>query len=436
MRRTIETIGTDWPRQCEIVASPSDMEIDTTTPARMFQSIIGRLPSSGEQVDLLVSDKIEKELPSYYRPATDSDPARIEVDQQTLGDPLRTVVELSNQYATHYWQTSERIDPGQVHANLTHLLPICCGLGILASDASFYDVQWSQAGWQGWSMSRSGYYNASEIGYASALLARHRGERAPRWIQSMRLDSRDAAKKAFRYFDDCDRHNRPLLFDAVSIPSSKASTAELSGWFAGEDESFALAAGYALVQMDRPSPLAIESAILAARGSNSDLVPIAIELLGRSRPPTDEVRLLVDKLVVSSNQQVSVASLVAAESLGMPVISYKKRISYLLEVYAEGSDQLIELIARSGDDFESFDRVVCQHLTEAIRYSNDGATTAILSCLKRISTDPRAVIEKTIGEDELKERALLHLDGNGSSNSLRGRAVSLPPPRSGGGRTR
>ncbi len=94
-------------------------------------------------------------------------------------------------------------------------------------------------------MSRSGYYNASEIGYAMALLARHRQDPGPRSFKSMRLDSRDAVKKAPRYFVECDNQQRSLLFDANRIPSAKSNPSELAAWFAGDDECFALAAGYA-----------------------------------------------------------------------------------------------------------------------------------------------------------------------------------------------
>ncbi len=410
MRRTIEAIGSDLPRKCEIVRDLCEMQIDTVSPITTLKSaesaILNRIPSIEAKVTVEVTQQSQSGLPSAYLPATDSAPARIAIDAATLDDPLRTTVELANQYSSHFWHCGGRMDLNQIHPNLTDLLPICCGLGILSSDASFYDVQWSEGGWQGWSMSRTGYYNASEIGYAAALLARHRGECNPRWLQSMRLDSRAAARKAFRYFEHCDQLNRPLLFDANRIPSTRCNPAELAAWLGGEDEAFALAAGYALSKIDSSSPLVVEAAIEVVRGDNADLVAIALELLGRFRPVTNEIRSLVDHLVGSHHEQVSIAAIQAAQSLGMPLTQYRHQIASHLAAYAEGCEELIEVVTKGGHQFESLDALVCQHLAESIHYRNQSATSRLVICLRQISNDPKQSIEREIKDAELKDRAL------------------------------
>ncbi len=410
MRRTIDAIGKDLPKQCDIVGDIADLRLDPSSPTQMLEQaesvIESRFPSVSSTVSVSVRDKVDGGLPSVYREKADLSPAQIEIHAETLTDPLRTVLELANQYSHHFWHSSGHLDPETLHPNLTHLLPICCGLGILASDGAFYDVQWSEGGWQGWAMSRSGYYNASEIGYASALFARHRGESNPVWFKAMRLDSRETAKKASRYFEHCDQNQRPILFDADWIPSTRSSPKQLSEWMGGDDDAFALAAGYALVKMRAPSSLVTESAIRAAEGRNLELVPLALELIGMAHPVSDRVQSLITKLVAHSNHAVSIAALRAASSLGMPITPFRDKISRLLSVYAEGSIGLIDIVAKAGPEFESFDVLICRHLAEAIQYSNDQATLSLLECLHQISPDPTAVIEREILDPELQERAL------------------------------
>jgi hypothetical protein len=410
MRRTIEAIGPEFARQSEIVHDVSVLQIDTSDPtttlATALIAIADRFPPVRPTVEAQIVQKIDHGLPSTYHAAAEGEPALIEIQVDRLSDPLRSALELANQYSAHFWHASGQMESDQIHPNLTHLLPICCGFGILASDASFYDSQWSDGGWHGWSMSRTGYYNASEIGYATALMYRHRGDRSMRWLKAMRLDSRDAAKKANRYFSDCDQQHRPLLFDADRIPSTRSNPTDLAGWFAGDDENFALAAGFALQQIDRTSSLVTEAARQVATGTNPELVSIAIQLLGQSRPVTGDTQSLIENLIPSPNHAISIAALQAAESLNLPITRYRDPIAHLLDAYAEDSVLLINLVARQGHAFESFDTLVCRHLGEAIQYSNRAATGQLAECLKQISPDPSAAIRREIKDSEIQELAL------------------------------
>lgn len=409
MRRTIDAISTDLPKEVRIVQDIRQLRIDTSTPAETLETtrsaIMERFPSVGSSLDLVISSDEAADFPSLYHRATASSTAKIDVHTDTLNDPLRTVMEFANQYATHFWHSSGLIEPEEVHPNLSHLLPICCGLGVLASDASFYDSQTSSVGWHRWSMSRSGFYNATEIGYASALMARHRGELDAVWLAAMRLDSRDTAKKALRYFDDCDRNQRPILFDADKIPSSSCNPTELAEWFSGNDETFAIAAGYALLKQDSTSDLVCEAAMAVAKGPKRELVPIAIRLLGRSKR-SEELRKLIGKLIANKNHVISIMALHSADELGIPMMPYRERIAHLLDVYAEGSDSLVKIVANQGPAFESLTPLICAHLGEAATYSNDKAIALLVECLGQISANPEAAVEREITDPEARERAL------------------------------
>jgi len=424
MRRTIDSIGTDFPKQCDVVRSIDDLSVDSSTPERMLESvkteITSRFPIIDQNVDFSISDDERAELPSVYCESGQSSEAEIQIHETTLTDPLRTVSELANQYSTHFWHASGQIEPNEVHPNLCHLMPICCGFGVLASDAAFYDSQTSVGGWHRWSMSRSGFYNATEIGYASALLARHRNENDPTWLPAMRLDSRETTKKAFRYFDDCDRNRRPILFDADKIPSSMCDPADLAAWLQGDDPAFALAAAYALLKQDKPSSFVIEAAMQIAnapnrsanRAANRELAPFAIRLIGRSCTLTDDVRQLIEKSVSNRNHAISIAAIKSADALGMPLAPYRKRITELLHAYAEGSNELIELVAKGGSEFTALEGLICQHLAEATLYSNQQATVSLVDCLHQISSDPKSVVVREIGDPELKDRILQLVDSS------------------------
>lgn len=415
MRRTIEAIGSDLPKRCEVVSNIEHLSLDSSTPERMLDSagteIRRRFPDTDAIVQWSISRDENLQLPSVYHASTESSAAQLQIHATTLGDPLRTVAELANQYSNHYWHSSGKIDSNGVHPNLSHLLPICCGLGVLASDAAFYDSQLSAGGWHRWSMSRSGFYNATEIGYASALLARHRTENDPAWFSSMRLDSRATAKKALRYFADCDQKRRPILFDALKVPSSRCDPQELTAWWQGNDPAFALAAAYALLKQGTPSSRVIGAAIHVANGASDDLVPFAIRLLGRSPVATGEVRALIERSIAHKNHAISIQAILSADALGMPLSPFRKRIAGLLESYAEGSNELVELVGKGGAEFGMFDVVICQHLAEAVVYENDAAIVSLVDCLHQICSDPKSVVEREIGDPELKGRILTLLDG-------------------------
>ena len=132
--------------------------------------------------------------------------------------------------AAHHWHGvpgATELDKSPRNADL---MPICCGFGVLGSEACLYDDQWSQAGWAGWSISRSGYYSTVEIGYALALLARCRNETSPDWDEHLRLDSRETAALAWKFFASQEKLGRSLLFDAETIPSTQADMSQLATW--------------------------------------------------------------------------------------------------------------------------------------------------------------------------------------------------------------
>jgi hypothetical protein len=336
--------------------------------------------------------------------------ASIQVADEVLTDPLRTTMELAYQYSSHYWHQVPNPRPLDTDPRTTALLPICCGLGILASDASLYDQQWSRDGYAGWSISRCGHYTAVEIGYAMALLARFRGEVEPDWLGRLRLDSRATVKQARGYFARLDRARQPLLFEAERIPDSTTDQKQLAQWLAGEDPGFALAAAYALCQHDEISALALEAAMSATCYGEPDLVPLATKLLGRGRTVSDAVVKRVKELMDSPKPATSLAAFTAGQALGIPLDSHRRRIAKLLDRYPGDTLRLLELVGGQGQAFASLEPQICAHLSRAIEASDDELAAALIECLRRIADRPRQAIERRIRGRQTREAALQRFD--------------------------
>ncbi len=414
MRKTIETVGADWVKNAPAVTSIDQLAIDSSTPQTLLDSasaeVRGRLNMPDVVIETKIVDGRQLGYPSTYQADCQDDGPLISIADDTVADPLRTVMELAYQYSLHFWRSQPQPTPLDTDPRTTNLLPVCCGLGILASDASLYDNQWSQAGWSGWSISRSGYYNAVELGYALALWARARGETKPAWNRALRPDSKVTAGQAWRYFAAHKKSGGRLLFDAAKIPGSDREMKELGDWLGGRDLAFALAAGYALSNFDELPPLVIEAALDATRSGDKDLVPVAVRLLAGARHDSAEVIDRVCSLIRSDSTQTSLAAIQAADALGIGLIDYSVRISKLLDALAEDAFELLKVIGRQGDQMGFLEGQICQHTTRALKAVDGDLVTALLQCLSKITSNPQAAIERNIRSPQLQQEALEHLE--------------------------
>ena len=413
MRKTIEAIGITVVLQSDVVRGLSELRLDLSSPQRLLESashaVLQRMPMIGDPCQIVVVEDSQLGYPSTYQPGGNDSPARIRIADQTLADPLRTVMELSYQYANHHWHTIADPTPLDIDPRTTNLLPICCGLGVLASDACLYDEQWSQAGYVGWSISKSGYYTAIEIGYALALLSRARGETDPNWARGLRPDSKVTAQQAWRYFAAHEKAGGSLLFDASKVPAAARDMNELAAWLRGDDRAFALAAGYALAKIDELSPLVIEAAIHATHDADIDIVPVATRLLGAARRPTAAAEARVRELIRHTSPQTSLAAIQSASDLGMPLADSGAKISKLLDVFAADSFALVDVIGQQGKAFSFMGPKICEHIARAIRELDDELVNALLDCLQRIVDDPPRLIETVIKSPEIRKESLERL---------------------------
>lgn len=418
LRRNIEAVGAKQVAQSDLVVNLDELHLDLSNQERLLDSAIAevrrRLPvkwpdESAVAIECTVVDAEELAHPSTYQPATGDAVARISISDETIRDPLRTVMELAYQHSNHFWHSKSQATELDVDARNTNLLPICCGLGVLASEASLYDQQWTQAGWTGWSLSRSGYYSAMEIGYSLALLARARGEANPQWVQSLRLDSKVTAEKAWRYFEHHQQQDGQLLFDADRIPHSGCDPTELGNWLRGKDMAFALAAGYALQKQSELPAFVVDAAIVATHAKDAAVVPLATRLLGQARSRNPQSELRVKQLISNSSPQTSLAAIESANALGMPLIGFGRKIGKLLDQFAEDSFTLLTIIGEQGQAFGFLAPKICEHIARAIVAIDEELTQALLICLQKISDDPQQIIEQRIRPENVRSEALQRL---------------------------
>lgn len=103
--------------------------------------------------------------------------------------------------------------------DVTDLLPVFCGCGLFAANATVGEQRTDDAAW----LSRQGYLNSGVLGYACALYAWARGETASRWASCLRPDAAVTFKRGCRYLQRTgDSLFRPL--EANHLASASAST--------------------------------------------------------------------------------------------------------------------------------------------------------------------------------------------------------------------
>jgi hypothetical protein len=414
MRKTIETVGVDAVRQATVIRDVSELALDASTPQTLIESaareVRQRMNLADVQLDLEIADGSKLQHLSTYKAAAAEGCSTIVLADDTTGDPLRTVMELAYQYSYHFWRTQPQPTPLDLEPRNTNLMPLCFGFGVLASDASLYDNQWSQPGWSGWSLSRSGFYSAIEIGYAMALWSRTRGETKPAWIRSLRLDSRATAQQAWRFFAHHRQSGGDLLFDSAKIPSSKSDMNELAGWLAGNDLAFALAAGYALSHLDDLPPRVIDAALVATRSGDPSVVPVAVRLLAGAQHDSPDVVNRVHQLIRSDSAATSLAALQAANVLGSDLSPYSAAIAKLIDYLGGQSPELLGVIADQGTRLKILVPPLCKHIGAALQTEDDELTVDLLACLVAISDDPAAALTRHLKSHPIQTAALQQLE--------------------------
>lgn len=407
MRRTVEVIGREVILRCDIIRSIDQLSLSQQSPSALIRSaqdsVAGQLNVPVDSIEVTVEVDPEFAHTSTY------DDGRVRLNRMLVDDPLATVMEIANAYSHHFWSSQPNPRPLDTHPRTTTLLPIAMGLGVLASSASLQEKHWSTFGYSGWSMSRSGYYTAIEIGYAMGLVARLSDQTDPPWLRLLRPDARKTASAALRFFAKHQSRGGQLLFDAQRIPTSDRDPAELAAWLAGDDPTFAMAAAYALAKQESIPDLAVEPTLKLSEGKDSELAVLATRLLGAAGKGDPRINARIETAIAGKVAPVTLAALLAAQRRGMPMGRWAKRIEMLLTSSDVDLLPLVELIRTNAGELSGLATVVCQQAESAIHYDDVDATTALLLCLSEMTDAPAAVIESTMRSSDAKTKAIAQL---------------------------
>ncbi|TWU60005.1 hypothetical protein Poly51_02780 [Rubripirellula tenax] len=407
LRRNVEVLGRHRAIRSDIVTDISELGLDRDGSNGFVDAAVAelseRLQINGRDLQWTVRDDDEFSFASKY---SDDE---VEIHRDAAADPLRTTIEVANQLAHHFWIGQAAPRPLDHHPRTTTLLPIAMGLGVLASTASLQESHWTAAGYSGWSMSRSGYYSAMEIGYALALMARLRGETSPRWMQSLRPDAKKTADAATKFFAKHKAGGGQLLFDAERIPGTDRSTSDLTTWLAGDDPAFAMAAAYALAKEDALPEVAVEPAKRLAQSKDREIAVLAIRLLGRSPAGDTVIDSTIRSLIGNRVNAIALAALHSASQRSMPIGPFQRRIEKLLNDPSFDLIPVVELIQRHAADLAPLSPSVCRQVELAIKFEDTEATSALLSVLAKMSSDPVSEVERCVRNPDTRKIATEHL---------------------------
>lgn len=114
-------------------------------------------------------------------------------------------------------------------------------------------------------------------------------------------------------------------------------------------------------------------------------------------------------LIRCSSPPTSLAAIQSASALGMPLRDYGAKISKLLDLCAEDSFALVDVIGQQGKSFAFMGPKICEHILRAIREFDDELASELLTCLRKIADNPQHSIETLIKSPEIRKEALERL---------------------------
>ncbi len=391
MRRTREFFGDEAFRQHPVLSNVDEIELDGSTIESKIQSIADSLSPRFDfgagplHWKFSTADIIDDPVVYHHN---DGEVATASINVAAVKDDLQAVMLVANTLARHAWQHRRQRDLDE-HPQTTSLLPIIVGLGVLASNASLLDKQWSTVGWSGWSLSRSGYYNTMEIGYAMALVNRVANSNGakPSWLRVLRLDSRSVCKQAMQDFKRSDAAGEPRLFDAERVPSQKSSPTELATWLAGEDRSFAFAAALIASSCKANSEMVIDAALQASHRSDIELVAKSAEVLGNAATNRTDVRDRLKGLANHRSPLVTFAAMKSATQIGVP---HRELVSSAKRMLGAESFDLMPVLAwiqDGGTQCIELKPVLLEHLDDAKRFNHAGAIESLTRCIGELENE-------------------------------------------------
>ena len=391
IRRSREVFGEKMFHRDSVILSKDEIDVDATSIESKVSSIadwilprfVQDTDSSKwmESLQWQISTNDTFDEPADYK-SLDNENSIVTIHASVVNDDLQAIMVVAGALARHAWERFRQRD-SDVDPQTTSLLPIIAGLGVLASQASLLDNQWSTVGWSGWSLSRSGYYNTMEIGYAMALVNRIANTAAekPTWLPALRLDSRTVCKQAMQYFKRMDLAEMPLLLDADRIPNRQSEPSEIAAWLAGDDVAFAYAAALVASKHENANDDVIDAALVCTGRSDVELVARATEVLRLAPRGRKDVKDRLIKLADHKSVQVTFAAMKSATQFGLPHRDFVASATRILAAESFDLYPVLAWIESGGHQCIGLKPILLQHLEDAKRFNHTQAIKSLECCI-------------------------------------------------------
>ena len=124
------------------------------------------------------------------------------LDVRIISSPPQVAATLAHELAHVHLLADKRLRPEEHdHEEVTDLLTVFFGMGIISANAAFQFSQWQYGQRAGWSASRSGYLSEQEYGWALANYAWLRDELHPRWAEHLAYNIGTYFRESIRYLE-------------------------------------------------------------------------------------------------------------------------------------------------------------------------------------------------------------------------------------------
>ena len=111
-----------------------------------------------------------------------------------------------------------------------------------------------------------------------------------------------------------------------------------------------------------------------------------------------------------SKPRVTVAAMQAAVELNLPLLSYRRKLSKLLDYFAGDPSPILELIGSQGQALNMLAPRIMPRLALAVRDEDESLVDACLNCLADIRADTERLIPKFIKVEESREQVRQRLE--------------------------
>lgn len=143
---------------------------------------------------------------------------RVSIDEASLADPLAVVATAAHELAHVLLLGQGRLYGDEPdNEQVTDLLTVYLGFGVFTANSRVRDRTTRSVASEQWSISRLGYLDQPQVGYALALWARLRGEGNPPWSRHLCADVRAYLKRGLRWLA---RNGDAVLDPETGSPTS------------------------------------------------------------------------------------------------------------------------------------------------------------------------------------------------------------------------